>query len=769
MRGRNNFELKKLATAFTLVIFLFGIVPLAVLPVPVSANHGVTISLSGGYPDPSGATPPSHLYFAKGVAVGITAQDGKADGFTLLDPAFIVEYPSEGSWPAEYCKYIESSTGAQSCGKDNYNIAANDKMSWNWDQKYNNAGAQKNGQQVPNGWYDIVINTCPLNQPNCSGTKNAITYWSFDFAIEDDSDSDGISDTPDMCPDEVPTVDTNHDGCQDSGNPGAPPPDDEGTSGEPPKPSPDEQDASQSSGVGEGLIALGATIGSLVFLPLAIPVAIAEVVGWLWYTGNLGMPAATAPDSNYASIVPLQHSPFTPLAAADVPAGLERVLPLTNALLKNGVDFKDAAQSYVSANQKYLGAKQANDFNWMNVHAAEVRQFAAKIVYATDENSQLLDSVKSFTANSGYDRIITKADVANFQNSLRTNGQAALPQIEVQAMKNNLKLTDVDVQNVLIAPSLNTNVNDWTEETLGSKIDKLKPINIQYRAAFEWIAINFGSNVILAETPADGTSIPNRFLKFIPVKVADTPNIAHAIIINIGYDIKKSKFISATPAMLLPDGQYFVNEVEPGKIVAMVYSKRGMPAGTSNTLLNLRFAVRGTSTISALFDKWQVGAKVASLAGDSTGWQYPTKAYLSTTPPTPVPPPAPFLPPKIPIFKNGAWVAVTAPTTQPPSGSASGTSWWDGSAWITSPQSQYGVVWTGAGGSATGPSTVPPKGTMYSDSATPAGKTNVWDGYQYVLTDAAAVAAALPPNPYSIFDVGIMAWTFTSLMPPPNQ
>jgi len=644
-------------------------------------------------------------------------------------------------------------------------VDAGDALSWSWNQR------SSKGAQVAAGSYKIAI---PKNRfsPNDGADLES------SFSIGADADEDCIGDTTDSCPYDATNA------CAASnignGNPGGhniiPPIGGVVCIAGLPCEDPDGDDmvndydlCDYNSGPKwnegcpdynykkevirtEKANMAGAAALSLV----SAPINLLPVVGTgIWAAVLIGEAAVTVytvvdgllkikndpPDPNYKELAEMKYR-----QAILLPEDSE-INQVTNNLIVASLNFNAAANAFVHSNERFMGAEAAKDYEWMQKQAELTKFYALKSAQTLKEFNFAITDFELMLAKYGANVPVTKDILQQKQGELKSKGIANVWPYEVEFARNNLFATDAEIQ-ALSDNILSLDPVTWRDEPISEKIEKMKAANNKFIIALENRAAEVGANVNFVKdtTPSTGFDKYN-------LKISNAPNNARLALIwlNIANYVPISVTQGDLPASVTK------LDFGMGWTLLFVRSSEGIPQGTSGTLANIEVPINSAKP------------KVAGLSFDMAGWivaqRQETIAKPDATKLVPVYA-APRSAPYYQVFKNGAWALVANPAILPPSGSALGTSWWDGSAWITSPPPQYGVVWIGTGWSGTGPGTMPPKGMMYIDETTLAGKINVWDGYQYVLADKATVDAAPRPSAWPVFDVGTMAWTFTSQMPP---
>ncbi len=143
--------------------------------------------------------------------------------------------------------------------------------------------------------------------------------------------------------------------------------------------------------------------------------------------------------------------------------------------------------AFISSNEKYFGAKEANDKYWMQIHSEERKKYAALVAKYLKEYYSALNEFKLLILNNGADVIITKADLINFQDKLRLQGASALPQLEIAILKDNLGGTDAEVQK-LVNNILSIDPNSWVDEPITIKIEQAIKTNEKFISILDAIA-----------------------------------------------------------------------------------------------------------------------------------------------------------------------------------------------------------------------------------------------------------------------------------------
>ncbi len=501
-----------------IIILLISLVVFVVLTSQSAyANHIV-----GFYADKNGYWSGGVKYYVHEASdVQFNVEDNGGDGLSLINGGVVVYRvdPNGDELVAVQCNQEELQNPDGIC--NNYDVAQNGKLSWNWDQKYYTGNQKKDdvggdGQNdfVTAGKYYGIIITVP-HKNYAAGTTQHQTQT---FVLDADDDNDAIPNGADKCPQTFGSG-TQRDalGCPDGDNDGVPDETDKcadkaetingylDSDGCP--------DDLFAGGAGQGRFCLKGpyyeqckiqalkaearqesrnTMAKAVVFSIAAAYAaelggvaiLGEAIEYYYEHQKLDKLTKDPADPNYKVVVELKKREIKFLDGSD------KETEISNRLISTGADYADTVDAFISAHEKYLGAEEANDKYWIGVHATEVRKYAALAAENLQKFNSAFDSLSVFI-KSGSDIIITKEQLIGFQNKLKAQGIGGLPAGEAEFIKNNLGGNETDLQE-LVNDIININSNDWNDEPLSAKLDTLKGTNQGLINNFKSIAKDFG-------------------------------------------------------------------------------------------------------------------------------------------------------------------------------------------------------------------------------------------------------------------------------------
>lgn len=510
----------------TIIIFVLAMVLLVYLPAPVSANDAVGFYTVGG----SWANGVKYYKYTTS-QIQLEAVDNAGHGLSIIDGGIRI-YNQNNNLVAVQCNEEDARLNRGFC-QTFYDIASNGKLVWTWDQKYYTGNPKKDDANndgvrdfVPKGTYYGFVNTVPYQNYGAAITE----YKTAQFVLDDDSDADGIPNGADVCPQTNGGGTGSARGCPDGDGDGVPDEKDDGT--HPDKclnakedyngykdgdGCPDElfaggpeqgrlcvsdeckqaQLKNEARREGQHAVARQAasTLASIFLIPTKER---GTGKGASFFLINLGFEVVEdyfivksttkiiddPPDQNYKVLVELKQTHVKGFNE------ISEETQILNELFFAGRDYSDTINAFVSANEKYMGAKEADDKYWMKVHAAEVREYAALAARNLEKFNDIDKKAEEFILNSNNDIVITKAQLANFQTKLQMYGASALPQEEIEMLKN-LGGNDADLEN-MINHIINVNVSTWVEETVSAKGEKFRSANAALIKSFDLYALDFG-------------------------------------------------------------------------------------------------------------------------------------------------------------------------------------------------------------------------------------------------------------------------------------
>ncbi len=615
---------------FTAKLIFIAVLILIYLPTPVLASHSISFDVDK----------PNGDYISGKDTINFTVTNtGNDDAYVACDyPMQAYTNPQGGQQnsvaqePISLCYVLQGMPSGSLLVA--YKLSPGDTHTWQWDQK------DFSGSQVADGRYIGKIST----DENSNTQSTTHTFQTSNFNIKTnnnaggggnggsvvvpvceaikydnplgDFDTDGIYNWNDACPCLSGAASSNTGaGCPDS----------------------DVKKAAKDSATeiigGEvaftvvaGVALTAAAVAgapftggaSLIFMAAVISIGAEETITESYVTaGAIQQIAHDPPDPNYKEFVSLRPERVIAYDTSE-----NKNFETTNKIISSGVSIGTSSDAFVRANEKFMGAQQVSDYYWMQVHAKEVRQYSSRLAQNIVNFNSATSELEKLTTQSGLNKIVTKNDLIAYQNKIKTNGVAALPQFERDLTKS-LGGTDADVQR-LADRILSVDPATWKDELLTAKSLKLKNNLQKFAESILSYSTNLGSNVVLGNF---AQTAQNRFIKVLPVSLANTPRLAHTIIINIKYDAKNYKYSEAETAMNLSDASVSVAENTSGQLIVTVRSESGIPHGTSGTLLNLQFAARGWLGKLSVIAPWlrpSPAPIINGLAGDAVSWLYPT-------------------------------------------------------------------------------------------------------------------------------------------------
>ncbi len=365
----------------------------------------------------------------------------------------------------------------------NWTLYAGDWLSWSWNQR------NSNGLQVPTGPYKVVIPPTRF-YPNHGVSLEA------KFSVAVDKDEDCIADTVDKCPYDatnsclaeqiapespiggatcVPALDW----CpNDRDGDGAVDENDKCPTQSGPEWNeycPDhkyKQDAANA-----GSTAVAAAAGVTVVATLAGT----PITGLFFLAGEVVFDAVVVydatekirkdpPDKNYKEIAALVYR-----QAVLLPETSEENYIL-NKIIVAAVNYNAAANAFVKSNERFQGAELAGNKEWTQKQAVLAQFYARKTAQTLRELNEALTEYKTLLEDKNANVVVTKKHLQQFQENLRKDGLAALPQQEIEFAKNNLFATENEI-NFLKDSALSINSNEWNDEVISIKIDIMKKSN----------------------------------------------------------------------------------------------------------------------------------------------------------------------------------------------------------------------------------------------------------------------------------------------------
>ena len=509
-------------------LIIIAIILLIILPAAAFANH-----IIGFYADKNGYWSGGVKYYLHGNSdVQFNVEDNGGDGLSLINGGIVVYRTDQNGAEliAIQCNWEELQNPDGIC--NNYDIAQNGKLAWSWDQKYYTGNQKKDDANndglndvVPAGKYYGIIITVP-HKNYAAGTTQYQTQTFVLDADDDgdtipngadicpqtngggkgnalgcpDADNDGVQDEKDKCVDKAETQNgyLDEDGCPDELFAGGPAQGRFTCSAEECKQIQLKNEARRDGQTGIVMQAAATLVGIgdkaserpggiSKLWPIAFALEVVEDYKIVQKTKKL---VEDPPDPNYKVSVKLKQTQINFLNETD------EQTKIINELFLAGRDYADTVDAFIAANEKYMGAKEAGDDYWIQLHTAERREFAKLTATKLKEFNDVLHEVEVFILQNNVNEVITKEQLINFQNELRLRGVAALPPEEVEMLKNNLGGTDEDIQN-LVDSILSINQNEWADEPFSVKTKLHFDANQNLIAMFNDIGNDSGQNLFL--------------------------------------------------------------------------------------------------------------------------------------------------------------------------------------------------------------------------------------------------------------------------------
>ena len=532
-------EIKNAILIFMLTMFL-----LVSLPVPAYANDAV------GFYSVGGSWSNGEKYYKHITSqIQFEVADNAGHGLSLIDGGIRI-YNKNNELVAVQCNEEDARLARGFC-QTFYDIAPDGKLVWTWDQKYHTGNPKKDDANndgvhdfVPKGTYYGFINTAAYKN---YGTA-IIEYKTAQFVLDDDSDADGIPNGADVCPQTNGGGTGNAKGCPDGDNDGIPDEKDDGSQ-------PDKcqntkeyyNNYKDGDGCPDGGFAGGPPIGvctseeckqaqiknaarhsaqfavvreaaaTITGISISTPkepknptlgeinrfreetkkfryAVIAslgfEVVSDYFTVTEAKKIIEDPPDPNYKAAVEFKQTQIKLLN------GTDRETQLINNLFMAGRAYADAVDAFVSANEKYMGANEAGDEYWINIHSAERKKYALLVAQHLERFNDADKAAEDLISEQFGNKIITKNDLINFQNELEVRRSAALPQEEIEMLKNNLGGNDADVEN-LVYNIISIDPDAWIDTSVLEKGKLAREANQELINAYKNIAIDSDRNIFI--------------------------------------------------------------------------------------------------------------------------------------------------------------------------------------------------------------------------------------------------------------------------------